>query len=189
MSSRRTSSVPKEDCVFPRMLYCDSRCSQTLPGLLLALPGALQCNATRRLGDGKLVILRQRVRGSVKAVRGVRYTRVFQTETAVVADDLLTRLIAASKCIVKMRRWVYGNTGVTEVEWAMWSIYSGDPGVDRQHLIFISSCHSTKIHSLSCLTWGLTRTFRDFVDPRNCADPHPEVVSYLFTFLRSSSLM
>jgi hypothetical protein len=86
MSSRRTSSVPKEDVVFPRMLYCDSRCSQTLPGLLPALPGALLDNATRRLGDGKCVILRQRVRGSVRAVKAVRNTLVFQTETSVVAD-------------------------------------------------------------------------------------------------------
>ena len=87
MSSRRTSSVPKEDVVFPRMLYCDSRCSQTLPGLSPALPGALECNATRRLGDGKRLILRQRVRGSVRAVRAVRNTRVFQTETGVDADE------------------------------------------------------------------------------------------------------
>jgi hypothetical protein len=36
--------------------------------------------------DGKHVILRQRVRGSVRAVRAVRNTRVFQTETRVVAD-------------------------------------------------------------------------------------------------------
>jgi hypothetical protein len=91
MSSRRTSSVPKED-VFPKMLDCDSRCSQTLPGLSPALPGALLCNATHRLGDGKRVILRQRVRGSVRAVRAVRNTRVFQTETRVVADveDIIT---------------------------------------------------------------------------------------------------
>jgi len=89
MSSRRTSSVPKD--VFPRMLYCDSRCSQTLTGLSPALPGALLCNAIRRLGDGQRVILRQRVRGSVRAVRAVRNTRVFQTETGVVADELCTR--------------------------------------------------------------------------------------------------
>jgi hypothetical protein len=87
MSSRRTRSVPKEDVVFPRMLYCDSRCSQTLTGLSLALPGALLCNATRRLGDRQRVILRQRVRGSVRAVRAVWNTRVFQTETRVVADE------------------------------------------------------------------------------------------------------
>jgi hypothetical protein len=68
------------------MLYCDSRCSQTLTGLSLALSGAVLCNATRRLGDRQRVILRQRVRGSVSAVRAVRNTQVFQTETRVVAD-------------------------------------------------------------------------------------------------------
>jgi len=50
-----TSSIPKEDVVFPRLLYCDSRCFQTccrrsqgcfrcspvLPCLSLALPGLL----------------------------------------------------------------------------------------------------------------------------------------------------
>ena len=85
---------------------------------------------------------------------------------------LQTRTITASKCIVKERRWVSGDKGVTEVEWATRSIYSGHPAVDRQHLIFISSCHTTNIHTLSFLTFGLTRSFRDFVDPRNCADPH-----------------
>jgi hypothetical protein len=85
MSSRRTSSIPKDD-VFPRMLYCDSRCFQTLPGLSPALPGALVCNVTHHLGDGKCVILRQRVRGSVRAIRALRITRVFQTETRFVAD-------------------------------------------------------------------------------------------------------
>ena len=39
-----------------------------------------------RLGDRERVILRQRVRGSVRAVRAVRNTRVFLTETRVVAD-------------------------------------------------------------------------------------------------------
>src|SRR5258705_6270142 len=53
MISSRTSSIPKEDVVFPRLLYCDSRCSKTyrrrsqvcprrsqvLPGLSSALPG------------------------------------------------------------------------------------------------------------------------------------------------------
>jgi hypothetical protein len=86
MSSRRTHSVSKEEVVFPRMLYCDSRCFQTLPGLLPEIPGALLCNAARRLGDGKRVILPQPVRGSVRALRGVQNTQVFQTETRVVAD-------------------------------------------------------------------------------------------------------
>jgi hypothetical protein len=50
-----------------------------LPGLSLALPGALQCN-------GKRVILHQMVRGSVRAIRPGWNTRMFQTETTVVAD-------------------------------------------------------------------------------------------------------
>jgi hypothetical protein len=86
MSSRRTSSVPKEDVVFPRMLYCDLRCSQTITGLSLALLDAMLCNVIRCLGDRQRVILCQRVRGSVRAVLAVRNTRVFQTETRVVAD-------------------------------------------------------------------------------------------------------
>jgi len=39
MISRRTSSVPKEDVVFPRLLYCDSRCSQTCHWRFQVLPG------------------------------------------------------------------------------------------------------------------------------------------------------
>jgi hypothetical protein len=87
MSSRCTSSIPKEDVVFPRIIDCDSRCSKTLPGLSPALPGALLCNATRRLGDLKCVILCQRVQGSVRAVRAIRNTPVCQMKTRVVADD------------------------------------------------------------------------------------------------------
>jgi hypothetical protein len=42
-------------------------------------------NATGHLGDGSRLILRQRVRGSARAVSAVRITQVFQTETRVVA--------------------------------------------------------------------------------------------------------
>jgi hypothetical protein len=62
--------------------------------------------------------------------------------------------------------------------------------VDRQHLIFISSCHTTKIHTLSVTTFSLTRSFRGFVHSRNCVDPEGRVLSHLLTlFLRSSRLM
>jgi hypothetical protein len=44
------------------------------------------CNMTRRLGDGKHGILRQRARWSVRAVRAFRNTGLFLTETRVVAD-------------------------------------------------------------------------------------------------------
>jgi len=60
MISRRTSSIPKEDTVFPRLLYCDSSCFQTclwrsqtcrwctqmLPVLLSVLPGGPRCSQT-----------------------------------------------------------------------------------------------------------------------------------------------
>jgi hypothetical protein len=41
---------------------------------------------TRRMGDGSCLILRQRVGGSVRAVRAVRDTQVLLTETKFVAD-------------------------------------------------------------------------------------------------------
>jgi len=44
------------------------------------------CNAIRWLGDGKHVILCQRVRELVRAVRAVRNTWVFLTDTTV-ADE------------------------------------------------------------------------------------------------------
>jgi len=100
---------------------------------------------------------------------------------------LWPRSITGSNYNVKEWRWVYRDTGVTEVEWATHSIYSGDPGVDRYQLIFISSCHTMKIHTLSFPTFGLTRSFREFLHPCNCVDPHGRVVSYLWTFLHSSS--
>ena len=103
---------------------------------------------------------------------------------------LPTRSSTASKYIVKVRQWMNGDTGVTELECATRSIYSWDPGVDRQHLIFISSCHITKILTLSFPTFGLTPSSRDFVDPSNCVDPQGQVVSYLVTFFpRSSGVM
>ena len=70
MISRRTCSVPKEDVVFPRLLYCDSRCSQTcsrcsqvchrrsqvLPGLSSALPGlSLALPVTLKAGRNALL--------------------------------------------------------------------------------------------------------------------------------------
>jgi len=59
-----------------------------------------------------------------------------------------TGSITAAKYIINVRRRVYGDTGVTEVDWATGSTYSGDPGVDRHHHIFISS-GSTQLHGFS----------------------------------------
>jgi hypothetical protein len=44
------------------------------------------CNTTRRIGDMSYQIPLQSVQGSARAVRAVRNTRVFRTETRVVAD-------------------------------------------------------------------------------------------------------
>jgi len=81
---------------------------------------------------------------------------------------LQTLSITASKYIFMERRRVYGDTGVTEVERVMGSIYSADPVVDRHHLISISSNHTMKIHTLSFPTFGLTRSVCDILDPCNC---------------------
>jgi len=77
---------------------------------------------------------------------------------------LQTRSIAAFKYIFKEQHRVYGDTGVTEVERVMGSIYSADPGVDRHHLISISSYHTMKIHTLSVPTFGLTHSVCDVMD-------------------------
>jgi len=61
---------------------------------------------------------------------------------------LSTGSITVSKYIVHEQRQVYGDTGVTEVDWATGSTYSRDPGVDRHHLIFISS-GSTQLRGFS----------------------------------------
>jgi len=63
---------------------------------------------------------------------------------------LSTGSITASKYNVNERRRVYGDTGVTEADWAAGSTYSGDPGVDTHHRIFISS-GSTQLRGFSRL--------------------------------------
>jgi len=88
-------SEGRQECP-PRVWYSpEIDASKFTLHILSDTPGGLQwlkysllmlCNATRRLDDGQCVILRQRVRGSVRAVRAVRNTRVFLTETRVVAD-------------------------------------------------------------------------------------------------------
>ena len=62
---------------------------------------------------------------------------------------LQTRLITASKYIFKERWQLYRDTAVTEVARLTGTIYSADPGVDRHHLISISSYHTMEIHTIS----------------------------------------
>jgi len=82
---------------------------------------------------------------------------------------LPTRSIRAYKYIFKegMRAvWRYRGNGGGKSDGEY--IYSADHGVDRHHLISISSYHTMKIHTLSFPTFGLTRSVCDIVDPRNC---------------------
>jgi hypothetical protein len=76
----------KPDAGAASVIYNATRCKNKRHGIIAAAREV--CNATRRLGDGSRLILRQRVRGSARAVRAIRNTRVFQTETRVVADVL-----------------------------------------------------------------------------------------------------
>ena len=79
------------------------------------------CNATRRLGDGKRVILRHRVRGSVRAVKAVRNTLVFLTETIVVAYVLsLTSTIPFSTVLSAMMMILHYRRGSSAV--AFWCV-------------------------------------------------------------------
>ena len=99
-----------------------------------------------------------------------------------------TRSITASQYFLKEPQRVYGNTGVLEVDRVTGSIYSADPGVDRHHLISISSYHAMKILTLCFPRFGLTHSIRDIVDPRNCVYHQRQVVSYRSTrFLHSSN--
>jgi len=58
----------------------------------------------------------------------------------------------------------YGDAGVTEMGCAMGSIYSGDPGVDRSHLIYIILSYN-ELYTPSFASFDLTRSARHFVDP------------------------
>jgi len=75
----------------------------------------------------------------------------------------------------------YEDTGMTEMASATESIYLGDPGVDRHHLI-IRNTHAFFPCSWSHPCWA-------FIDPHNlCGSSWPGIPSYPLTlFLHSSS--
>ena len=74
----------KPDAGAASVIYNALHCRNKRHGKIAAAKEV--CNATRRVGDGSRLIIRQRVRGSVSAVRAIRNTRVFLTETNFVAD-------------------------------------------------------------------------------------------------------
>jgi len=94
----------KPDAGAASVIYNATRRKNKRHGIIAAAREV--CNATRRLGDGSRLILRQRVRGSARAVRAVRNTRVFQTETRVVADVaecILTTIILVIEVVRAIR--------------------------------------------------------------------------------------
>jgi len=91
------------------------------------------------------------------------------------------RSITAFKYVIQGQQWVYIDRVVTDVDRVRGSIYLADPGVDRPHLISITSNHTMKIHSEFFRTVVLTCSVWDFMDRLNCVDPEWQVVSYNFT--------
>jgi hypothetical protein len=69
-----------------------------------------------------------------------------------------TRLFRLSKDIVPVRKQVYRDIGVTELDRVSWDLYLADRGVYRYYLICISSYHTMTIDRLSFPTFGLTRS-------------------------------
>jgi len=75
---------------------------------------------------------------------------------------------------------VYGDAGVTEVDRVTGSIYSADPGVDRHHLISISSYHTKKIHSIfpNFYSHSLCPRFRGSTQLRGSSTPGSIISSH-----------
>jgi len=90
-SSGAPAAFPKKMflSVCSTVIQCASRWSH----MHLKATTSVQDTKTRYLGDGKCVILRQRVRESVRAVRSVHNTWLILTETIVVADDVSSLVI------------------------------------------------------------------------------------------------
>jgi len=90
-----SSSEARQECP-PRVWYSpEIDASKFILHILSDTPGGFQwikyillmiCNTTHHLGDGKHVNLRQRVQCSARAIRAIRSTWVFLTDTRVVAD-------------------------------------------------------------------------------------------------------
>jgi hypothetical protein len=98
------------------------------------------------------------------------------------------------------RRGAYGDTGILEMDSAMGSIYLGDTGADRHHLIIQRNTHSifpsswshallSSIHRSTQFVWFVMHSCAAFIDPpKLCAFLHLGSLSHPLTlFLPSSS--
>jgi len=138
-------SEGQQDCL-PRVWYSpEIDSSKFTLHILPDTPGGFQwlkyillmlCNATCHLANGKYVSLCPRVQGSVRAIRAIRHTRVFLTETRVVADAEGHNCCYGTKLIL----WI-------------------PPPVARVHLVLDSTTlRVSMIHWLTievCLKWAM----------------------------------
>jgi hypothetical protein len=98
------------------------------------------------------------------------------------------------------RRGAYGDTRIMKIDWAMGSIYVGDTGANRNHLIIQQNTHCIfsspwshallfSVHRSTQFAWFVTDSCRAFIVPRNlCGSLHLGSLSHPLTlFLRSSS--
>jgi len=94
--------------------------------------------------------------------------------------------IMASKYIITEWWWLYGDTRVTEVAWAMWSIFGRPPDrwtLSHFHLIlsYNENAH-TVFHIFQSLS--LLPRFRGYTQLRGSSRPTSIISSQLLTFLR-----
>jgi hypothetical protein len=91
--------------------------------------------------------------------------------------------------------FTYGDTGITEMDSVIESIYSGDPWVDRHHQnthsFFASSwshAQLPRIHSSAQFVWFLTHSCQAFIGSQNlCRPSWPGIPSYQVTHVLHSS--
>jgi hypothetical protein len=98
------------------------------------------CNATRRLGNGKRVILPPRVRGFIWAVIVVRNTWVFLMETKVVAD-----VLNSSHARAMIRPVDFENNKIHQTNFQINCV----PGYSIFQLLIFEKIHAGYLKSLS----------------------------------------
>jgi hypothetical protein len=100
---------------------------------------------------------------------------------------LRTHSLTLLKEFLMQPRGVHLVTQVSQVEWAMQSVYFGRPWADRYYCSFISSCQKMKMHMQLFPSFINIRSLRNFVDSPNCVDLESQVESYDVTSSQGDS--
>jgi len=174
---------------------CDHKCETRNTEPKIGTDGSIQTQRNPRVDGYRSWFGPRRVSGSGfwTDLEPNRPVFAVQTRTAGGLPGPISNTNCQSAWQRTERWWVYGDTGMTEMDWptgvtemvgVTGSIYSGDHGVDRSHIILSYD----ESHTPSFPSFDPTPSFGDIVDPSNCVDPHGRVLSYLLTlFLLSSS--